>query len=90
MGDYILSYCRFCVADAMLTIFAAVTLQNRYMNICQSEKAFGGDLRGLAMMEGDPVDVALSWATTNEKEGEIPVINMANDKKPGGDWESSS
>jgi hypothetical protein len=41
------------------------------------------------MIEGDPVDVALSWATANEKEGEIPVINMANDKKPGGDWESS-
>lgn len=41
------------------------------------------------MIEGDPVDVALSWATTNEKEGEIPVISMANDKKAGGDWESS-
>ena len=42
------------------------------------------------MIEGDPIDVALSWATSNEKEGEIPVISMANDKKPGGDWESSS
>ncbi len=42
------------------------------------------------MIEGDPVDVALSWATTNEQEGEIPVISMANDKKAGGDWESSS
>jgi hypothetical protein len=42
------------------------------------------------MIEGDPVDVALSWATTNESEGEIPVISMANDKKPGGDWESST
>jgi hypothetical protein len=44
----------------------------------------------LAMIEGDPVDVALSWAATNDKEGEIPIISMANDKRPGGDWEASS
>jgi hypothetical protein len=42
------------------------------------------------MIEGDPIDVALSWASTNEKDKEmIPVISMANDKRPGGDWESS-
>ena len=35
------------------------------------------------MMERDPVDVALSWATTNEKEGQILVMGMANDQKSG-------
>jgi hypothetical protein len=39
MGDYILSHCRFCVADALLAIFAAVTLPNRLVNACQLEKA---------------------------------------------------
>jgi len=90
MGNYILSHCRFYAADAMLAIFAAIALSNRYVTIYQLEKDSDGDLHEIAMVEGDPVDVALSWATTNEKEGEIPVINMANDKKPGGDWESSS
>lgn len=43
-----------------------------------------------AFIEGDPVDVALSWAADSNIEGEIPVISMANDKRPGGDWEASS
>jgi hypothetical protein len=46
------------------------------------------------MIEGDPVDVALDWARTQQKPGQppplIPIINMANDKRPGGDWEASS
>jgi hypothetical protein len=74
----------------MLAIFTAVTLPNRYAIICHLQEGFDRDLHELAIIEGDPVDVALDWATTNKKEGEIPVINMANDKKPGGDWESSS
>jgi hypothetical protein len=32
------------------------------------------------------VDVALDWAPTEEVP--IPVIMPANDKRPGGDWES--
>lgn len=49
----------------------------------------------VAVIDGDPVDVALDWyeynvknpaATTNVKR--IPVVNMANEKRAGGDWES--
>lgn len=49
----------------------------------------------VAVIEGDPVDVALDWCQDNRKsatDGEtarpIPIINMANDKTAGGDWES--
>jgi hypothetical protein len=45
----------------------------------------------VAVMEGDPVDVALGWSQYSEGGGprtQIPVVNMANEKRPGGDWES--
>lgn len=45
----------------------------------------------VAVMEGDPVDVALGWYQYNQSNGnrtQIPVVNMANEKRPGGDWES--
>src|SRR2546430_168668 len=46
----------------------------------------------VAVMEGDPVDVALSWYQYNNQGSgqrtQIPVVNMANEKRPGGDWES--
>ncbi|OIW26559.1 hypothetical protein CONLIGDRAFT_480163 [Coniochaeta ligniaria NRRL 30616] len=35
---------------------------------------------------GDPVDLALGWQV--EKDIFIPVICAANDKRPGGDWET--
>ena len=38
MGNYILSHCRFRNADAMLAIFAPVTLPNRYVFIYPVEK----------------------------------------------------
>jgi len=53
----------------------------------------------VAVIEGDPVDVALDWydCELNQKEvggsprsnrlHRIPVVNMANEKRPGGDWE---
>lgn len=48
----------------------------------------------VAMIEGDPVDVALDWARTLQIPGQppplVPIVNMANDKRPGGDWEASS
>lgn len=55
----------------------------------------------VAVIAGDPVDVALDWHDTNCKDtaagstsssgiagSKIPVVNMANEKRPGGDWES--
>ena len=55
----------------------------------------------VAVIDGDPVDVALDWFEYNkksgnaskiagkQKEGEpIPVVSMANEKRAGGDWES--
>ncbi|MCJ1282780.1 hypothetical protein MMC26_002106 [Xylographa opegraphella] len=56
----------------------------------------------VAVINGDPIDVALDWheydRSTCPKEGvsshqgqeemPIPVVNMANEKRPGGDWES--
>ena len=54
----------------------------------------------VAVIDGDPVDVALDWYEYNVKNPaatangsvpsakRIPVVNMANEKRPGGDWES--
>ena len=55
----------------------------------------------VAVIDGDPVDVALGWSDSNLRIGEqndqqslsreaarIPVVNMANEKRAGGDWES--
>jgi hypothetical protein len=72
----------------MSTTGTALPLSDWYM-FCLSNIMLHFTNLILAMIEGDPVDVALSWATTNEKEGEIPIISMANDKRPGGDWEAS-
>ncbi|KAF2096529.1 hypothetical protein NA57DRAFT_58438 [Rhizodiscina lignyota] len=48
----------------------------------------------VAIIDGDPVDVALDWSTYTQQNNaltqppKIPVVNMANEKRPGGDWES--
>lgn len=50
----------------------------------------------VAVVEGDPVDYALGWyqyvsadpAWNSAKR--IPVVNMANEKRAGGDWESGA
>lgn len=55
----------------------------------------------VAVIDGDPVDVALDWHDTNSRDsayskatngakqsGSIPIISMANEKRAGGDWES--
>ncbi len=54
----------------------------------------------VAVIDGDPVDVALDWYEYNVKNPSattdglmyaatrIPVVNMANEKRAGGDWES--
>ena len=54
----------------------------------------------VAVIDGDPVDVALDWYDYNVKNPaatangsvqsvkRIPVVNMANEKRAGGDWES--
>ena len=55
----------------------------------------------VAVIEGEPVDVALDWHDSNCPDStagnalkstisgsSIPVVNMANEKRPGGDWES--
>lgn len=65
----------------------------------------GADKRGrhrlrVAVVDGDPVDVALDWQQLNAGSNaaaaaaaaaaapRIPAVNMANEKRPGGDWES--
>jgi hypothetical protein len=46
----------------------------------------------VAVMEGDPVTYALGWyqslANSDPDCQRIPVINVANEKRAGGDWES--
>ncbi|KAL8949369.1 MAG: hypothetical protein Q9222_004519 [Ikaeria aurantiellina] len=54
----------------------------------------------IAVIDGDPLDVALDWHDYNQHSGTqamqrpdhrhagIPVVNMANEKRAGGDWES--
>jgi len=48
----------------------------------------------VAVLEGDPVNHALGWYQSASREPasrngkRIPVVNMANEKRAGGDWES--
>ena len=55
----------------------------------------------VAVIDGDPIDVALDWyeyesrsksqsgpPCQDQKDVRIPVVNMANEKRAGGDWES--
>ncbi|KAI9816544.1 MAG: hypothetical protein M1827_001676 [Pycnora praestabilis] len=55
----------------------------------------------VAVIDGDPVEVALGWYESNVKNppkdpedgspqlvSRIPIVNMANEKRAGGDWES--
>lgn len=49
----------------------------------------------VAIVEGDPVDYALGWyqyvsadPAYRDSIKRIPVVNMANEKRAGGDWES--
>ncbi|KAL8649466.1 MAG: hypothetical protein Q9226_005569 [Calogaya cf. arnoldii] len=52
----------------------------------------------VAVIDGDPLDVALDWHEHNSQSGvqnsrglgqqAIPIVNMANEKRAGGDWES--
>ena len=51
----------------------------------------------VAVVEGDPVDYALGWyqyvsadPTYRDSNKRIPVVNMANEKRAGGDWESGA
>jgi hypothetical protein len=44
--------------------------------------------KNLAVLEGDPVDVALELGITIDKPDGVVLVNMANDKRPGGDWEA--
>ncbi|POS85927.1 hypothetical protein EPUL_003375 [Erysiphe pulchra] len=41
-----------------------------------------------AFYDRDPIDLALNWADPEDPRP-IPVIMPANEKRPGGDWESS-
>ncbi|KAL8918876.1 MAG: hypothetical protein Q9172_005234 [Xanthocarpia lactea] len=52
----------------------------------------------VAVIDGDPLDVALDWHEHNLQSGvqgtrslgqqAIPIVNMANERRAGGDWES--
>ena len=56
----------------------------------------------VAVIDGDPVDVALDWyeyerknsshrlstSASSTEQNKIPIVNMANEKRAGGDWES--
>ncbi|KAL2045675.1 hypothetical protein N7G274_002105 [Stereocaulon virgatum] len=64
-----------------------------------SSRAGSANKLRVAVIEGDPVDVALGWHDSNLEENgatrdmrrqaaAIPVVNMANEKRAGGDWES--
>jgi len=46
-----------------------------------------------AVIDGDPVDIAIDWYDFVSQKSthpvpRIPVVNMANEKRAGGDWES--
>ena len=42
----------------------------------------------VAVIDNDPVDTALDWSMENaEGSNMIPVVNMADEERPGGDWD---
>lgn len=41
-----------------------------------------------AVIEGDAVDVAIELGITIGKPDQVVLVNMANDKRAGGDWEA--
>lgn len=43
-----------------------------------------------AVIEGDPVDVAIELGITIGKPDNVALVNMANDKRAGGDWEAGA
>ncbi|KAF2433702.1 hypothetical protein EJ08DRAFT_668686 [Tothia fuscella] len=50
-----------------------------------------GRLR-ISVQDCDPVDLAIRWNDENRKldpNRQIPVVNMANERRAGGDWESA-
>lgn len=63
-------------------------------------RANAGRKLRVAVIDGDPVDVALDWHDSNIRDRgaatalasshptAIPVVSMANEKRAGGDWES--
>lgn len=43
----------------------------------------------VAVMEGDPINYAIGWYQSAHRQCQrIPVVNTANEKRAGGDWES--
>ena len=69
--------------------------------ICVDPDKSPGKRTRIAVIDGDPVDVALDWYEYNNRPGSsstdnsgsleqarIPLVNMANEKRAGGDWES--
>ena len=66
-------------------------------NLQGASKLSPGNRLRVAVTEGDPVDVALDWHASNFKDDvkrasaccSIAVVNMANESRAGGDWESS-
>lgn len=88
------------VAHAYPQFPARSTLYSDSTKLIGSARASGKKLR-VAVIDGDPVDVALDWHDSNCKDSasgstskstiagsSIPVVNMANEKRAGGDWES--
>ena len=66
-----------------------------------SSKGYPKQRLSIAVIDGDPVDVALDWYDYDGKikamfpssehfqeNTRIPIVNMANERRPGGDWES--
>jgi hypothetical protein len=47
----------------------------------------------ITVQDCDPIDLAIHWKDENSKlqdiPREIPVVNMANERRAGGDWESA-
>jgi len=51
----------------------------------------------IAIVEGDSVDIALEWEKEimpnmdqNDLLNRLVVVNMAHDRKPGGEWETGT
>lgn len=77
---------------AVSTVHVAPVQANRNPGVDRSKR-----LR-VAVIDGDPVDVALDWYEYSKQQTtggngpprRVPVVNMANEKRPGGDWESGA
>jgi Uncharacterized protein conserved in bacteria (DUF2263) len=82
---YITNYLWSC-KDQGYTTGSKVYSESSEIDLAKCTRPYGRP--AVAVVEGDPLDVALQWQDHASCTGKFcPMVNMANANKAGGDWE---